>query len=75
MNGIHDHADKISLTARIDDVDTSDDVIDDDDIAMSRMMMISTKMMMIECYRGRHDLPEEKPVIGRNALLDEYSLL
>ena len=62
-----------------DDVDTSVDVIDDeeDDIAMSRvmMMMISTKMMMIECYRGRHDLPEEKPVIGRNALLDEYSLL
>ena len=62
-----------------DDVDTSVDVIDDeeDDIAMSRvmMMMISTKMMMIECYRGRHDLPEEKPVIGRNALLDEYFLL
>ena len=61
-----------------DDVDTSVDVIDDeeDDIAMSRvMMMISTKMMMIECYRGRHDLPEEKPVIGRNALLDEYSFL
>ena len=60
-----------------DGVDTSDDVIDDDedDVAMSRMMMISTKMMMIECYRGRHDLPEEKPVIGRNALLDEYSLL